>query len=87
MELGYRLEYPSRNRDGVGHLHRRTLELPNPNRLAFSGCLETGSSVFALLQLDRGADSEHQIVALMADEHRLDRGQRARPGAGRQAGQ
>jgi hypothetical protein len=43
MELGHRLEYPSRNRHGVGHLRGGAGEFPNPNWPAFSGCLETAA--------------------------------------------
>ena len=47
-----------------------------------------GERVLALLQLDRGADVERQVAGALAEgEQRFHRGERARPGAGRQAGQ
>jgi hypothetical protein len=59
MELGYRLEYSFRNRDGVGHLRRRARELPNPNRLAFSGCLETLEIKIKSIQFRDAGSSSH----------------------------
>jgi hypothetical protein len=42
MELGYRLEYPSWNKDGVDHLRRLAREFSNPDRLALSDRLRNG---------------------------------------------